>query len=63
MEREEIIERLSRGDTSVVVEAIKMLKEDEEFIKGLINESNAYKALYRGLDREIKRREKKNGTK
>ena len=63
MEREEIIERLSRGDTSVVVEAIKMLKEDEEIIMSLVNSVGSLKALYRGLDRELKRRGKENGTK
>lgn len=63
MERIEIIEKLESGDTTVIAEAIKMLKEDEDIIMSLVNSVGSLKALYRGLDRELKRREKENGTK
>lgn len=54
MERSEIIDRLKKGDLSVVEEAVKLLIEDEDEIVSLSNQVQSYMALYRGVCRELK---------
>lgn len=54
MERDEIIDKLKKGDLSVVEEAVKLLIEDEEDIVSLSNQVQSYMALYRGVCRELK---------
>lgn len=54
MERDEIIDKLKKGDLSVVEEAVKLLIEDEDDIVSLSNQVQSYMALYRGVCRELK---------
>lgn len=54
VERTEIIDRLKKGDLSVVEEAVKLLIEDEDDIMSLSNQVQSYMALYRGVCRELK---------